>query len=103
MKFNKKIKELLNEMPHIGFNTNNKMIAFDFKIEKFLNRYNDFLSYVKHWMSQNLHDETDIQSFKNEISSNNTLGLSLIQRFQNEYGKLNQKAAIDQFINDLGI
>lgn len=103
MKFNQKVNQLLTEMPHIGFNTNNQMITFDFKIEKFLNRYNDFLTYVKGWMSQNLHDESDIQGFKDEIVSNDQLGLSLIQRFKNEFGRLNKKAAIEQFVNDLGI
>jgi hypothetical protein len=103
MKFNRKIKTILNEMPHIGFNTKNKMIAYDFKIENFLNRYNDFLNDVKKWMTQNLNDEEDIISFKNEILSNEQIGLSLIERFKNEFGKFNKKAAIDQFIIDLGI
>lgn len=103
MKFDQKIKDILLEMPHIGFNTNSKMIQFDFKIEKFQRNHNGFLNYVKSFMFKTLKDDHEREEFIKEISSNNQLGLSLKKSYPEIYGDLVPEAAIKKFIQQVNL
>ena len=100
MKFNKKIKDILLEMPHIGFNTNSKMITFDFKVEKFQKNYEGFLNHVKNFMST-LENDQAYQEFFNEINSNDQLALSLKKFYPSIYGDLINSAATKKFISEI--
>ena len=100
--FDQKINEILNEMPHISFNTNTEMAGFDFKIEQYDDStYNEFLMRVKEYYNQA--DDNKKQEFIKEIKSQNSPAFTNFfrKRFPNLYGKLNPEAITNQFIKQI--
>lgn len=100
--FDQKVNQLLNEMPHISFNTNTEMAGFDFKIEMYDDStYDEFMNRIKTYYADS--DENKKQEFLKEIKSQNNPAFTNFfrKKFPARYGKLNNEAIIDQFIKEI--
>ena len=103
MKFDAKVKELLNETPWVKFNTNTELAGFDFEAEYYDDStYNQFLMNVKQYYNSS--DDDKKQQFVKEIKHQvgNKLFLNpLKHKFPNNFGSLNDQAIINKLIQDI--
>lgn len=103
MKFDEKVKELLNETPWIKFNTNTELAGFDFEAEDYDDStYDQFLMNIKQYYNSSDNDKK--QQFVKEIKHQvgNKLFLNpLKHKFPNNFGSLNDQAIINKLIQDI--
>lgn len=104
MNFDTKVKNFLTEAPHIAFNTPEKMIDFDFSVEKYKGDYNNWINFIRNFVSQKLTGPQDKKLFLQEIRLNPYLPKFLVRVYPQVYGQMtNPRDAIERLIKDINV
>lgn len=99
MKFDKAIKEILLEYPHVSF-LGDQMYDVDFHFERFRGNYNALLNHARNFTVK-LKTDRDKQKFKQEIESiKQPFVLGLKKTFR-EYA--NEMDPLGKFFKDIGL
>lgn len=99
MKFDKKIKQILLEYPHVSF-LGDQMYDVDFKIENFRGKYYDFLNHARNFTVK-LKTDRDKQKFKQEIESDKDRFILILKKGFKEYA--NEMNPLAKFFKDIGL
>jgi hypothetical protein len=103
MKFYKKLNDILSEAPHIAFNTPDRMIAFDFYIERFQNNYKGLINHVRNFMATEIKSDLEKREFYKEIGLNQFLIKFLKVKYPQVYGNVPEDGVIEKFKSDIEI
>jgi hypothetical protein len=103
MQFYKKLNDILSEAPHIAFNTPNRMIAFDFRIEKYQNDYRALVTHVRNFMATEIKGDLEKREFYKEIGLNQFLIKFLKVKYPQVYGNVSEDGIIEKFKSDIEI
>jgi hypothetical protein len=99
MKFDKAVKEILLEYPHISF-LGDQMYDVDFRIEKFKGNYYGFLNHARNFTVK-LKTDRDKQKFKQEIESGKDRFILVLKMAFKEYA--NETNPLGKFFKDIGL
>jgi hypothetical protein len=102
MMFDKKVQNVLLEMPHIHFNTPSQLISFDFKIEK--NRdYNSMLNRVRNYIATKGLSEDEKKIFYSEMRQTRNVFNNFLKRaYPNIFtNQINGDDILEKFIKDI--